>query len=135
MKVLIVDDHESVRAGVRTVLESQPEIEICGEASNGEECLHKVLQLRPDVVILDLTMPFLDGFSTARGIKRLSPSVEIVLLSMHEGPNVMEMAKSAGASAFVGKTQPLSVLVRAIGAVAHKQVFFPHLSTDETILQ
>lgn len=128
MKVLIVDDHECTRAGVRTILQSQPNIQICGEASNGEECLKKVLELHPDVVILDLTMPFLDGFSTARGIKRLSPSVGIVLLSMHEGPNVMEMAKSSGASAFVGKGQSLSVLVRAIDAVSHNQEFFP--STD-----
>lgn len=126
MTVLIVDDHESVRAGVRTALESQADIEVCGEASNGEECLRKVLQLRPDAVILDLTMPVLDGFSTARGIKRLSPSVSIVLLSMHEeSGNLIETAKSSGASAFVGKSQSLSVLVRAVHAVAHKQMFFP----------
>lgn len=126
MTVLIVDDHESVRAGVRTALESQPDIEVCGEASNGEECLRKVLQLRPDAVILDLTMPVLDGFSTARGIKRLSPSVSIVLFSMHEeSGNLIQTAKASGASAFVGKSQSLSVLARAVRAVAHKQMFFP----------
>jgi DNA-binding NarL/FixJ family response regulator len=124
MRILIVDDHECARTGIRTALEHQSGIEICGEASNGHECLHKVLQLRPDAVILDLTMPVLDGFSTARGIKRLSPSIKIVLVSMHEGPNVMELAKSSGASAFVGKGQSLSVLMRALDAVAHDQTFF-----------
>ena len=70
MRVLIVDDHEALRAGVRAALQSRSGVEVCGEASNGREALDKAKELRPDLVILDITMPVLDGFSAAREISR-----------------------------------------------------------------
>ena len=125
MRVLIVDDYEAMRAGVRVALESRPSIEICGEAANGEECLQKVLKLKPDLVILDITMPILDGLSAARGISRLLPSTAVLLLSIHESPNLLNLVKSTGASGYVAKGQPISVLLEAVDAIAKKQPVFP----------
>jgi DNA-binding NarL/FixJ family response regulator len=120
-----VDDHEVLRAGVRTLLQSNPDIEVCGEASNGLEGLQKAVQLKPDVVILDIDMPVLDGFSTAREISKLSPSVAILLLSLHVAPNLIDIAKSSGASGYVAKNQAAFILLRAVDAIAHHQTFFP----------
>jgi two-component system response regulator NreC len=125
MRVLIVDDHEVLRAGVRTLLERNPEIEVCGEASDGLEGVQKVVQLKPDLVILDIDMPGLDGFSTAREISKLSPSVPILLLSLHVAPNLIDIAKSSGASGYVAKNQAAFVLLRAVDTVTHNQTFFP----------
>ena len=125
MRVLIVDDHEVLRAGVRTLLQSSPGIEVCGEASNGLDGLKKVAQLKPDLVILDIDMPGLDGFSTAREISKHSPSVAILLLSLHVAPNLIDIAKSSGASGYVAKNQAAFVLLRAVDTIAHNQTFFP----------
>jgi DNA-binding NarL/FixJ family response regulator len=125
MRVLIIDDHEVLRAGVRTLLERNPEIEVCGEASDGLEGVQKAVQLKPDLVILDIDMPVLDGFSTAREISKLSPSVPILLLSLHVAPNLIAIAKSSGASGYVAKNQAAFVLLKAVDTVTHNQTFFP----------
>lgn len=125
LRILIVDDHEAVRAGVRAILQAREGLEVCGEAANGREALAKVRQLQPDLVILDITMPVLDGFSAAREIHRAMPNVAILLLSMHESPNLINIAKSSGASGYVSKSEGAAVLLRAVDAVAHSRTFFP----------
>ena len=125
MRILIVDDHEAVRAGVRVILSSREGLEVCGEAANGREAVAKARQLMPDLVILDVTMPVLDGFSAAREIHKLLPDVAILLLSMHESPNMLNIAKSSGASGYVAKSEGAAVLLRAVDAVAHSKTFFP----------
>jgi len=96
MRVLVVDDHEAMRAGLRVALESRLGVEVCGEAADGLECLQKTLQLVPDLVILDITMPGFDGFSAAKEISRYLPSVPILFLSMHESQSIVNSAKTAG---------------------------------------
>ena len=125
MKILIVDDHEALRAGVRTVLESHG-FEVCGEAANGQEALARALQLRPDLVILDITMPVLDGFSAAREIHKRLPSVGILLLSMHESASMVNVAKSSGARGYVAKSEGIARLLTAVDAIAHNRTFFPN---------
>ena len=125
MRILIVDDHEALRAGVRTVLEARG-LEVCGEASNGLEALEKVAQLRPDLVILDITMPVLDGFTAAREIHKRLPGVGILLLSMHESASMVNVAKSSGASGYVAKSEGIARLLRAVDAIAHNKTFFPN---------
>ena len=124
-KVLIVDDHEALRAGVRTVLESRG-IEVCGEAANGQEALAKAVQLQPDLVILDITMPVLDGFTAAREITKRLPGIGILLLSMHESSSMVNVAKSSGARGYVAKSEGIARLIKAVDAVAHNKTFFPH---------
>jgi len=126
LRILIVDDHEAVRAGVRVALETREGLEVCGEAANGREALDKVRQLKPDVVILDITMPVLDGFSAAREINKILPGVAILLLSMHESPNMINVAKSSGARGYVAKSEGIARLLRAVDAIAHNKTFFPN---------
>jgi DNA-binding NarL/FixJ family response regulator len=125
LRILIVDDHEALRAGVRAVLESRG-LEVCGEAQDGQEALAKVLQLRPDLVILDITMPVLDGFSAAREIHKLRPNVGILLLSMHESASMVNVAKSSGARGYVAKSEGIARILKAVEAIAHNQTFFPN---------
>jgi DNA-binding NarL/FixJ family response regulator len=113
-RLLIVDDHEVVRMGVRSLIGRNPGWEICGEAADGQEALEKVSELMPDAVILDLTMPVMNGFETAERIRRLAPSVKIVLFSMHETPAT---ARLIGADAFVAKSSAARDLPLALERV------------------
>jgi DNA-binding NarL/FixJ family response regulator len=124
LKILIVDDHEALRAGVRTVLENHG-FEVCGEAADGQEALARAQQLRPDLVILDITMPVLDGFSAAREIHKRLPGVGILLLSMHESASMVNVAKSSGARGYVAKSEGIARLLKAVDAIAHNRTFFP----------
>lgn len=125
MRILIVDDHEALRAGVRSVLEGRG-LEVCGEAVNGLEALEKVAQFRPDLVILDITMPVLDGFTAAREISKRLPGVGILLLSMHESASMVNVAKSSGARGYVAKSEGIARLLKAVDAIARNQTFFPN---------
>lgn len=125
MRILIVDDHEALRAGVRSVLEGRG-LEVCGEAVNGLEALEKAAQFRPDVVILDITMPVLDGFTAAREISKRLPGVGILLLSMHESASMVNVAKSSGARGYVAKSEGIARLLKAVDAIARNQTFFPN---------
>jgi DNA-binding NarL/FixJ family response regulator len=101
VRVLIVDDHDMVRLGVRTLLQAHPEWEVVGEASNGREALQQVIDLMPEVVILDLSMPDINGFDAAAAIRHAAPFIKIVLFSMHDIPTT---ARAVGADAFVAKS-------------------------------
>jgi DNA-binding NarL/FixJ family response regulator len=125
LRILIVDDHEALRAGVRSVLESRG-LEVCGEAADGQEALAKALQLRPDLVILDITMPVLDGFSAAREIHKRLPGVGILLLSMHESASMVNVAKSSGARGYVAKSEGIARILKAVDAIADNRTFFPN---------
>ena len=100
-------------------------IEVCGEAANGQEALAKALQLRPDLVILDITMPVLDGFSAAREITKRLPGVGILLLSMHESASMVNVAKSSGARGYVAKSEGIANILKAVDAISHNKTFFP----------
>lgn len=111
IRVLVADDHEIVRMGVRVLFAGSDQWEICGEAQDGAEAIAKVMELSPDVVILDLTMPVMSGFDTAKQIRRLAPSTRIVFFSMHETPTT---ARLVGADAFVSKSSAAQDLPRTI---------------------
>jgi two-component system invasion response regulator UvrY len=113
-RLLIVDDHEIVRFGIRALFSNDESVEVCGEAENGMEAIRLVTELSPDVVILDLTMPGMNGFETAERILALDPSVRIVFFSAHEIPAT---ARSVGADAFVSKSSPLVELTIAVSRV------------------
>jgi DNA-binding NarL/FixJ family response regulator len=123
-RILIADDHELVRKGFCSLLKSRDDFEIVGEASNGAEAVDKALQLQPDLIVLDVTMPILDGISAAKKIHKSLPGVPILILSMHEGREVVRAARSAGAQAFITKSDLGSNLLQAVDAVLHGQTFF-----------
>jgi DNA-binding NarL/FixJ family response regulator len=125
VRILIADDHEVVRKGICSILEARKNIDICGEASNGEDAVEKASQLNPDLIILDVTMPNLNGFAAARQIRTFLPEVPILILSMHEGHSVVREAQQAGAQGFVSKSDAGHVLLKAVDAVLQGQTFFP----------
>ena len=124
MRILVADDHETVRKGVCAILSSRKDVEICGEASDGQEAVEKAIQLKPDLVILDVTMPVLDGFNAAKQIKAALPSVPILMLSMHEGQNIIREAQRAGVQGYVTKTAVANVLLKAVDTLLQGQAFF-----------
>jgi pilus assembly protein CpaE len=119
IRVLIVDDLAEVRQGVSAVLQlaanqSMLSLEIVAEARNGSEAVDLAQRLNPDVVLMDLEMPVMDGFEATRRIKVLCPSVKVIILSIHAGGEVLERARSAGADGFVVKGAPYPALLEAI---------------------
>jgi DNA-binding NarL/FixJ family response regulator len=104
-KILIVDDHEIFRKGLRSVLASRPELEICDEATNGLEAIEKAKEIRPDVILMDISMPYLDGLQATRKILNENPAARVLLLSQHDSPYLLAAALKAGASAYVTKSQ------------------------------
>ena len=124
MRILIADDHETVRKGVCAILTAHENIQICGEAANGEEAVQKALELKPDLIVLDLSMPVLDGFSAAKEIRKVLPSVPILILSMQNGQRVAREAQLAGAQGFISKSEAGQVLLEAVSALMNGQTFF-----------
>jgi DNA-binding NarL/FixJ family response regulator len=124
LRILIADDHEVVRKGVCSLLESRAGVKVCGEATNGQEAVDLATELIPDLVVLDVTMPVLDGFSAARKIKQLLPAMPILMLSMHAGPEMVRAAKAAGAQGFVTKTDVAGTLLNAVDVVLRGEAFF-----------
>jgi two-component system, NarL family, nitrate/nitrite response regulator NarL len=124
LRILIVDDHELVRRGIAALLLSRSGVELCGEASNGEEAIQKAAELRPDLIILDVTMPVLNGLEAARRIREFLPSVPILMLSMHDGQQIMEEVKLAGAQGFLSKNEVAAVLLQAIDTLVQGGNFF-----------
>jgi DNA-binding NarL/FixJ family response regulator len=132
MRVLIVDDHDVIRKGVRTILSERKDIEICAEGADGRDAIEKARELKPDVIIMDVSMPHLGGFQAAREIKKFLPDVRIVFLSMHDGHEAIEQSKLVGAQGYVRKTRASLQLLKALDAVLQKKQFFPDEESSST---
>lgn len=113
-RVLLVDDTPQVRQDLRLMLALPGEMVIVGEAANGQEAIRLVQALAPDVVVMDLEMPVMDGYEATRVIKSRLPAPRVVILSIHAGPAEQEKAKSAGADAFIAKGARVEQLAGAI---------------------
>jgi two-component system, NarL family, nitrate/nitrite response regulator NarL len=123
-RILIADDHEVVRRRFCSLLESHDDFQIVGEASNGAEAVKKTLALNPDIVLLDVTMPVMDGISAARIIHKDRPGIPILIISMHEGAEMVRAVQSAGAQAFVSKSDIGTSLLPAVDALLDGQTYF-----------
>jgi DNA-binding NarL/FixJ family response regulator len=137
-RILVVDDHPIVRVSIAALLNSRWGYRICGEASDGVEAIEKVRQLRPDLVLLDLNMPVMDGTAAARQIRLLVPATKIVLLSMHDSETIAEQGRLAGADASLSKNCPIEALHNAIVALfkvaqLSSSAFERTVHRDETI--
>jgi two-component system response regulator EvgA len=109
--VLIVDDHSAIRLAVRELFESSLESITCGEAENGAEAVEKARELKPDLVVLDLSMPVMDGFETAKALRELYPAISLVMLTAHYMEATKQAATQAGILAVFSKHQDLSALI------------------------
>jgi two-component system, NarL family, response regulator NreC len=129
IRVLLADDHAVVRSGLRLLLDSQPDIRIIGEADNGNEAVSKVAELRPDVVLMDIEMPDMNGIEATRRIKTATPKVAVLALTMYEDDQYFFEMLRAGAAGYVPKRAAPDELVTAIRAVSRGEVFlYPSLA-------
>jgi DNA-binding NarL/FixJ family response regulator len=104
LRILIVDDKPSVRAGIRLLLETHSDWQICGEASDGIEAVEKAAELAPDIILLDISMPKMDGLQALPLIKEASPNSQVVILTLHEYLETARLASQAGATAYITKS-------------------------------
>ena len=118
IKVLVVDDHALLREGVLRVLKAEDGIEVVGEAADGREALSEAKRLSPDVVVMDVSMPGMDGIAATQALAQSTPAIRIVMLSMHESPDVVLRALEAGARGYVSKKSAANELGKALRSVA-----------------
>jgi two-component system, NarL family, response regulator NreC len=110
-RVLIVDDNPVVRTAICQLFKQEPDFDVCGEAANGQEAIEKAQQLKPDLIVTDLSMPTMDGLEETRILKRLMPCVPIIIYTLHNSPSVDNELLSAGASVVISKSAASATLV------------------------
>ena len=116
-RILVVDDSSAVRRGFARAINEQSDFRVCGEAANGQECLAKVLELRPDAVILDISMPIMNGLDAARLLRELMPSLPVIICSYFDGPSLEQEAQTVGAKGIVSRAQPIEQLLACLRSV------------------
>ncbi|MGA2139295.1 MAG: response regulator transcription factor [Verrucomicrobiia bacterium] len=124
VQILIADDHELMRKGLRAALENQPGWKVCGEAVNGRQAVELAKQLGPDVIVLDVTMPELNGLEATRQILKAIPKAEVLILTMHESEKLVSEVLAAGAHGYILKADTSRLLVSAVESLAQHQPFF-----------
>ena len=124
LRILIADDHEVARQGIRALLESHSGWEVCAEAKDGREAVELATNSKPDIVLLDIGMPNLNGLDAARQILAMSPAIRILILTMHDAEQVVREVLAAGARGFVLKSDAARDLVAAVDALQHRRTFF-----------
>ena len=124
IRILLADDHTVIRSGLRLLLEQQPDFTVAGEASDGREALQLVSKLHPDVVVLDIGMPQMNGIEATRHIVAEFPAIHVVILSMHSDEGYVLRALKAGARAYILKNSAEADLIRAVRSVAEGKSFF-----------
>src|SRR5690242_16637165 len=123
-RILIVDDHEVVRQGIRTILKARPQWEACGEAINGKEAIAKAKTLNPDVIIMDITMPEMSGIEATRQLVKEKVPSAVLIFTMHESRNLAETVREAGARGFVLKSHAARDLLDALERLMGGGTFF-----------
>lgn len=130
-RVLIVDDHAFIRRGVQSILQSFPEWELCGEAANGNDAIQFADELKPDVILMDVTMPGLNGVEATRIIRNTHPGMKIVLLTLHESSEILRNGFRAGASGYLLKADAEQELMKALRiVVANGSYISPRIDED-----
>ena len=121
--VLVCDDHELFREGVKTILNSQPDMKVVGEAADGEQSVERAIELDPDVVLMDISMPVLKGFDAVRRIRKTRPSIKVLILTVYDDEDLVARCLDAGAAGYVLKDSPPLQLVYAIHTVLQGHQF------------
>src|ERR1700675_1146940 len=124
LRILVADDHEIVRRGLISLIKSHPDWEVCAEADNGRQAVEKASQSTPDVAILDIGMPVLNGLEATRQILREHPTVKILILTITDSDHAVQAVLDAGARGFLLKSDAARDLVAAVEALAHNKTFF-----------
>src|ERR1700680_693831 len=124
LRILVADDHDIIRRGLKQLLTSRPGWEVCGEAKTGREAVALAEQLKPEIVVLDISMPELNGLEAARKIHKLFPKTGILILTLHFSDQLLRDIVEAGARAYIMKSDADRDLVSAVEALANRGTFF-----------
>jgi DNA-binding NarL/FixJ family response regulator len=130
MQILIADDHELVRKGLRTVLEDHAGWVVCGEAANGRQAVEMAKKLQPDMIVMDITMPELNGLEATRQIHKALPKVEVLILTVHASEQLVGEVLAAGARGYILKADTSRLLVAAIESLARHKPFFTGTASE-----
>jgi len=133
VRILLADDHDIVRKGLRKLLEEQPGWMVCGEAVNGRQAVSMCQTLKPDVVVLDISMPELNGVDASKQMLKISPTTEILVFTMHESERLMRDMLAVGARGYLLKSDPAHNIVEAITSLAVHRPYF-NMQVSEAIL-
>ena len=123
IRILIADDHEIVRLGIRSILEAQPNWEVVAEATDGKQAIARAMETRPDVAVIDYSLPLINGIEVTRQIHRRLPSTEVLIFTMHDSEMLVDELLTAGARGYLLKSDATDYLVRAVEAVAAHKPF------------
>ena len=123
-RILVADDHEIVRHGLRALIQEHPQWELVAEATDGRDAVDKTSELKPDIAIVDITMPSLNGLEAAKQMLKLNPPTKILIFTMHDSELAMQKAVNAGARGYVLKADAGRDIVRAVQALLNGQTFF-----------
>lgn len=134
VRILLADDHDVVRHGLRHLLEQQEGWTVCGEASGGREAVEMARSLRPDVAVLDVAMPDLNGLEATRQIRKANPRTEVLVFTMHESEQMVREVLAAGAKGYLLKSDAARSIVAAVDALASRRPYF-NWKVSETILE
>jgi DNA-binding NarL/FixJ family response regulator len=124
IRILLADDHVVVRRGLRALIETRSDFMICAEASTGREAVALAVDRNPDVVILDIALPLLNGIDVTRQIRKISPATEVLVFTSHDDEDMIRDAVTAGARGYVLKTESDEQIIKAIATLAQHQAFF-----------
>src|ERR1700741_3319981 len=130
LRILIADDHDLMRRGIKGMLQSHPGWEICGEAHTGREAVTKAQELKPDIAILDISMPDLNGVDAARRIRKESPNTEILILSVHYSDQLIRDILEAGVRGYIVKSDSDRDLIIAVETLANHKPFLTPRATE-----
>jgi DNA-binding NarL/FixJ family response regulator len=130
LRILIADDHDLIRRGIRTLLETQTGWEVCGEAQTGREAVAQAEELKPDIAVLDISMPDLNGIEAARRVRKASPTTEVLILSMHFSDQLIREIVEAGVRGYIVKSDSDRDLVTAVKTLANHKPFFTPRATE-----
>jgi DNA-binding NarL/FixJ family response regulator len=133
IKVIIADDHALFRTGVKTALSMKKDIKMIGEADNGMQLLNLLKHLQPDVLLLDIQMPIMDGITTLPEIKKLYPDIRVVMLTMHNDHSMISKLMELGANAYLTKNSDSDVIYEAVKTVFEQEYFFNALTNKALI--
>lgn len=122
-KVLIVDDHAFIRRGVKGILKENPEWQLCGEADNGNDAVRMTKELKPEAIVMDVSMPGMNGVAATREIRKTDPNVKILLLTLHESAELMRSAFQAGVNGYLLKTDAEQELLRALAVIMEQKTY------------
>ncbi|NLC58797.1 MAG: response regulator transcription factor [Armatimonadetes bacterium] len=135
IRLLLADDHAVFRSGLRLLLSEQPDMEVVGEAADGEEAIRKTKELNPDILLLDITMPGISGLEALDRIKKEHPQVKVVMLTMHDDESYMERIMTSGGSGYVVKKAADTEVIQAIRVVHQGGVYLHPTMTRALVNQ